>query len=148
MAHTHAARAIIQATDGRWLLVRPTSADLWHLPGGGIAQGEPPRQACEREIHEELGLTLSAGRLRAVQWTPLPDDGGDQISLVFDCGVHDPADIEAHITLQADEVEAWRWGTPDADLLDGDRLAEALLQASARPDHVAYLEVATTPSAT
>jgi 8-oxo-dGTP diphosphatase len=35
----------------------------WDLPGGKIEFGETPRQALEREIQEELGLTITAARL-------------------------------------------------------------------------------------
>lgn len=50
--------------EGRVLLVRravPPSQGLWAIPGGGLKLGETLRQAAEREIFEETGITIRAG---------------------------------------------------------------------------------------
>lgn len=52
--------------NGRVLLVKERSDDLWALPGGWVDIGESPRQAIEREIQEETGLTATASKLVAV----------------------------------------------------------------------------------
>lgn len=50
--------------DGRVLLVKrsqPPSKGLWAIPGGRVELGETLKEAAEREIVEETGLTIRAG---------------------------------------------------------------------------------------
>ena len=59
-----AVAAVIQR-QAEILLVRTvdTGADEWDLPGGFLRYGEPPRAGLERELREELGVTVRVGRL-------------------------------------------------------------------------------------
>lgn len=64
--------------DGRLLLVlrlRQPEADHWGLPGGKVDWGEGVRAACAREIHEELGLTITPGPLLCMADTIDAGDG-------------------------------------------------------------------------
>jgi ADP-ribose pyrophosphatase YjhB (NUDIX family) len=41
------------------LLKHSYGPKVWTLPGGGLKRGEDPAEAARREVHEELGLTLT-----------------------------------------------------------------------------------------
>ena len=57
-----AAAALFLNEQHEILIVKPIYRELWLLPGGVVEEGESPRQACIREIREELGLVIAVGR--------------------------------------------------------------------------------------
>lgn len=52
--------------DGLFLIGQRKNGDRhglkWEFPGGKVERGESPRQALERELREELGITARVGR--------------------------------------------------------------------------------------
>ena len=63
--------ALIRDSRGRILVLKPTYKSGWTIPGGVMeANGETPWEACQREVFEETGLRVSAGRLAAVDTRP------------------------------------------------------------------------------
>jgi ADP-ribose pyrophosphatase len=65
--------------EGRVLLVRRAvapSQGLWAIPGGGLKLGETLRQAAEREILEETGITIRTGELLYIGDLVHRDDDG------------------------------------------------------------------------
>src|SRR4029434_2198406 len=63
-----AADVLVRDASQRILLVDPSYKPDWDLPGGMAEANEPPLDAARREGREELGLTLTIGRLLGVDW--------------------------------------------------------------------------------
>jgi 8-oxo-dGTP diphosphatase len=112
------AGALIGDGDGRILILKPTYKSGWTIPGGQIeADGETPWEGCCREVLEETGLTVAAGRLVCVDFLrPKPGKPGG-LRFLFDCGSVSAGDGE-RIVLQAEEIGDYRWAEPD----EADRL--------------------------
>jgi 8-oxo-dGTP pyrophosphatase MutT (NUDIX family) len=87
----------------RVLLCNLTYKQDWDLPGGVVEVGESPQLAVSRELSEELGLTIPAGRLLLTDWLPPWGGWDDALCLVFDGGVHD-AQITDQIVREAREI--------------------------------------------
>ncbi|GID26910.1 NUDIX domain-containing protein [Paractinoplanes brasiliensis] len=132
--HAAAAGLITATGTDHVLLVKPTYRDDWSLPGGYVEAGEFPHEACARELHEELGLTVKPNSLLVVDWAP-PEGKRTRaiISLTFDCG-EIPAD--AALTLAADELDDWAFLPP--------REAAARLPANVAPRISAALRARTS----
>jgi 8-oxo-dGTP diphosphatase len=108
------AGAMIFDRSGRLLILKPTYKSGWTIPGGVMeADGETPWEACRREVREECGLDVRAGRLACVDFRrPRParpgrpgNPGG--IRFLFDCGKLDDASLAA-VVLQAEEISEHR----------------------------------------
>jgi 8-oxo-dGTP diphosphatase len=100
----------------RLLIANPTYKAHWTIPGGIMeADGETPWEACRREVHEEVGLTVGQGRLAAVDFLrPKPSKPGGK-RFLFDCGVLSDAVLDG-ITLQEEELSEHRLLDPEAAL--------------------------------
>ena len=106
MAHPRMAAGALFFDDAdRVLLVEPSYKDYRDIPGGYVEQGESPRQACVREVEEELGIKPHIGRLLVVDWAPNPGEG-DKVLYLFDGG-RLSADQRKKIALQADELRSY-----------------------------------------
>lgn len=85
--------------------------NLWDLSvGGGVDAGETSRQGAEREVREELGVSLDLSSLRPS--VTVNFDGGfdDFYILTKDLSLED-------LTLQGEEVRAVRWASLE-EILD------------------------------
>ncbi|HEX5862451.1 MAG TPA: NUDIX domain-containing protein [Nocardioides sp.] len=95
----------------------------WSLPGGGLAHGESPRPALEREVQEECGVDCAVGELLAVHdeaFSGTAPSGRFEdyhaVLLIFAATV-DP-DAEPRVVEVGGTTEATAW-VPVADLRAG-----------------------------
>jgi 8-oxo-dGTP pyrophosphatase MutT (NUDIX family) len=79
--------AVIRSADGRgYLLARHRypigrrRAEVWGFPGGTVGKYEEIRQALRREIAQELGISISVGRLLVVDASQRP-----HLDFFFEC---------------------------------------------------------------
>jgi 8-oxo-dGTP pyrophosphatase MutT (NUDIX family) len=91
--------------DDRVLLVVPSYKSYRDIPGGYVEQGETPKEAAIREVHEELGITPPIGRLIVADWAPNQSEG-DKLLFIFDGGVLSDTYL-AKIQLDPQELTAY-----------------------------------------
>jgi 8-oxo-dGTP diphosphatase len=102
------AGALIFDRAGRLLILKPTYKSGWTIPGGVMeADGETPWEACQREVAEECGLGVGAGRLACMDFRrPRPGKPGG-IRYLFDCGPFSDASL-AGIVVQPEEISEYQ----------------------------------------
>ena len=103
---------LLRDRDERVLLCQLTYKPDWDLPGGVVEVGESPQLAVSREVEEELGLHIEAGRLLLTDWLPPWSGWDDALCLVFDGGAHDAAIADA-IVKQTREIRSAEFCTAD-----------------------------------
>jgi 8-oxo-dGTP pyrophosphatase MutT (NUDIX family) len=110
------AGALIFDQKARLLILKPTYKTGWTIPGGVMEPGgESPWEACVREVREECGLTVRAGRLACVDFRrPRPGRPGG-LRFLFDCGPLDDAALDA-LVLQLEEISEYRMASLDEAL--------------------------------
>lgn len=108
-------------TDGRVLAARRRKPPAgWEFPGGKVEPGEAPAAAIERELREELGITVRAvrpvasahdERVRLELWHVLPVDGAPVAG----------RDHDTIAWLAAAELDRIGWLAVDRELLGAAR---------------------------
>ncbi|MCL7376992.1 NUDIX hydrolase [Streptomyces sp. 35G-GA-8] len=101
-------------------------------PGGAVGADELPRDAWRREVGEETGQDLRAGRLVALDYVPATQTSAEGDNRVYDGGL---VTGETPIALLPDELSAYRF-VPREQLHEyltahGVRRAHAVLDAVA-----------------
>jgi 8-oxo-dGTP pyrophosphatase MutT (NUDIX family) len=137
-----AADCLFTDESGRLLVLEPPYKTTWDLPGGIVERDESPRLAAQREVLEEIGLTVEPGALLAVDWISRSGDFTEIVAFLFDGGVLAPADID-RIVIEPTEVNSFRFVTLDeaGRLLDVGQFARVAAGLEARRSATtAYLE--------
>jgi 8-oxo-dGTP diphosphatase len=124
---------------GRVLLIRRGKAPLagkWSLPGGLVELGETTREAVQREIAEECGLTIRVGEVAGILDRVVRDAAGrvryhwilvDYVAFVESGTLCAASDADEAQWVEVDAVE--RLDTTDG-LMDMIRRALALAERS------------------
>ncbi len=105
--------AVFRDAMGRVLLQEVSYKRDWELPGGIVEPHESPRLGCEREVYEEIGLTVRLERVACIDWLPPYLGWDDAVEVIFDGGTLTEAEI-ASMVLAPGEVVAAHWVQPSA----------------------------------
>jgi 8-oxo-dGTP pyrophosphatase MutT (NUDIX family) len=137
-----AAGALFWDEGGRLLIVKPTYRLDWLIPGGVVERDESPRAACEREVLEELGISVPIVCLLCVEYQSIDNAGSESVQFIFAGGQLDDAAV-VRIRLPPNELASYRFAPLDEALaLLAPRLARRVphaLRAHAE-GRIAYLE--------
>jgi 8-oxo-dGTP diphosphatase len=134
------AGAVIRNESGGILIVKPVYKPGWELPGGAVEDGESPRAACEREIAEELQLSVRAGELLCVDYNSSTGDYLESLMFLFHVEPLDERTV-ASIRLDPAELSEFRFvSIEEAIVLLHQRVARRL-DAVVRPTSLGtYME--------
>ena len=91
--------------DWKVLLLKPTYKNDWEIPGGIIEDNKSPKECCEREILEEIGLKKQVWELLCLEYQREEDDS---YMFVFDGGVLSPDEIDM-MKLQESEIKSYKF---------------------------------------
>ena len=133
------AQGLLRDPRGRVLLCELSYKREWDLPGGVVDPGESPAACVEREIFEELGLQVSAGRLLAVNWLPPWRGWDDALLYLFDLGVHEAGELDPSLFLRR-EIAGAHWRTIEDAASHVASYTARMLEVAADTEHTRYLE--------
>lgn len=133
------AQGVLRDPRGRVLVCELSYKKEWDLPGGVVDPGESPATCVEREIQEELGIEVRAGRLLAVNWLPPWRGWDDALLYLFDLGVHETGALDPALFLRREIAGAHWLSVADAAPHVASYTAR-MLEVAADAEHPAYLE--------
>ncbi len=93
---------------GQILLVKPNYKPGWLVPGGAVEESESPREACLREVKEEIGLDINISQLLCVDTISEQIDSNNGINFTFYGGILNQEQI-SKIVLQKSELDEYRF---------------------------------------
>lgn len=121
------AGALFLDENGKVLIVKPSYKDYWSIPGGTVDDNESPKQACVREIKEEIGLSIDPVRFLCVDYcSKVSDEKNESLQFIFFGGVLN-RDYISSIKLDGKELVDFQFvDISEAEKLLGHRLAKRL----------------------
>ena len=97
------------------LIVKPSYKDHWSVPGGVVDENESPRQACIREVKEELGLEIDNVEFLCVDYVSVIPEKSENLQFIFFGGKLTPERINS-IKLSPDEIAEYKFTSVDEAL--------------------------------
>ena len=76
MVNLGATAILVDEASARVLLVQGDRQDFWKFPGGAAERLEAPDLAAQRELREETGINIRAGRLREIRMIDMKEFPG------------------------------------------------------------------------
>lgn len=107
-----ASNALFFNDAGNILIVKPIYRSDWLLPGGSVEANESPREACLREIKEELNTEIPLGSLLCVEYMAEEKERDECVQFTFYGGVLTPVQIQ-NIVLPVEELSEYRFSILD-----------------------------------
>ena len=103
-----AASALFLNGEGNVLIVKPSYRQDWLLPGGTVEFNESPREACIREVMEELNLRLPPQRLLCIEYHSDDTKQAESVQFVFYGGKLEESQILS-LTIPDSELSDYRF---------------------------------------
>src|SRR5580700_3520414 len=98
-----------------------TLAGLWEFPGGKVEPGERPEQTLIRELHEEIGITVSEGCLAPLTFASHAYEDFHLLMPLYVCrrweGFVRPLDGQALKWVRAKDLRGYPMPPADAPLI-------------------------------
>lgn len=116
------AGALIFNEKGELLIVQISYKNYWSIPGGIVEDNESPRQACIREIKEEIGLDFKNLQFVCVDYTQADKtkNKDESLQFMFSGGKISEEEIK-NIKIDEGEVVEYNFVAPEkaVELLGG-----------------------------
>ena len=130
--------------EGKILIVKPKYRDTWNLPGGVVEANESPRNACIREVKEEINIEIKPKRLLCIDYTSIKQKDIESLQFIFLGGVL-TSEIISAIEIAADEISHYQFLSPQPALslmskTLSRRVAKCLTVKNSDRNTILYLE--------
>lgn len=137
VARPASAGVIIENAAGEALLLKANYKKYWSFPGGWIEHGQTPLEAALRELQEETNIVLSADDLVFAFVVNRSSELMQTYQFMFKAETLFTNDQD--ISLQASEIDEWKFVSKDDVLADKDAFGGAVV-AWAEASGIGYYE--------